>query len=153
MSYTIGIDFGNTIVYNDKSHHLKKAFPHALKVIKKLAARYPVHIVSRVDARQKIEVKRWMKDNNFFVKTGIPEANVHFCSERHQKGGICFILQITHFIDDRPEVVAHLDDEVNAYLFRPNMNDYVKFGDIMATKKVAIVHHWKDIEKVFFDED
>ena len=146
----IGIDFGNTITYKPVGATSAIAFPNALRVVKALASKYPCHIISKVNAQQKVDVLTWMVANDFFNQVGIPESNLHFCEERHQKNAICVRLGVTHHIDDRPEVVAHLDSNINAYLFRPNMDDYVKFADSLATKKVAIVQDWITIEKIFF---
>jgi len=42
----------------------------------------------------------------------IQRANVRFCQERPQKAVHCRQLGITHFIDDREDVLAHLDGVV-----------------------------------------
>lgn len=58
--------------------------------------------------------------HRFFERTGIPPDNLRFCIERSQKAGHCASLGITHFIDDRADVLDHLEGVVlHRYLFGP----------------------------------
>ena len=143
----IGIDFGNTIVQTVKRHGERKEFPNAIKVITKMAEKHPIHIISKVDERQMIEVKRWLRDNLFFERTGIPRDHLHFCAERRDKNEICLRLKVTHHIDDRPEVVAFLSNDIKGYLFRPVPKDVVKF--FHSLRNACIVQSWKEIEDMF----
>ena len=150
MNKVIGIDFGNTIVRNVKGSGLKKPFPDALRVVRRIAETYPVHIISKVNDIQKKHVLQWISDNDFFLKVQIPEDHLHFCAERWEKDRICISLGVTHHIDDRPEVVAHLNHQIQAYLFRPTPKDVVKYFPILCVNEVNIVQSWKEIERIFF---
>lgn len=50
----------------------------------------------------------------------IAPQHLRFCLERAQRAQHCRELDITHFIDDRPDVLEHLEGVVrNRYLFGP----------------------------------
>ncbi|MDD5318824.1 MAG: hypothetical protein PHF79_03360 [Candidatus Pacebacteria bacterium] len=126
---TVGIDIGDTIV--ERSGDTRQAFPDALRVIKRLVAERfgnNSHIVSKVNAEQMIRVRKWLDENRFHELTGLPASNVEFCAERHEKAPICEKLGITHFIDDRPEVISHMTSVPHRFLFRPNMDDYERLS-------------------------
>lgn len=43
-----------------------------------------------------------------------------FCEKREGKNPICKILKVTHFIDDRLEVLGYLETVENKFLFNPD---------------------------------
>jgi hypothetical protein len=46
--------------------------------------------------------------------------HLRFCFERHEKARHCLDLGLTHFLDDRLDVLAHLEGVVpHRYLFGP----------------------------------
>jgi hypothetical protein len=65
-------------------------------------------LVSRCDEIDERLIVEWLTRQDFFTRTGIAAERVHFCRERHDKLGICRRLAITHFVDDRLEVLGHL---------------------------------------------
>lgn len=79
-----------------------------------------VHVVTRYDATYGPgRVIEWLEHKGFFTRTGIPMERYHPCTERHEKAPICLELGITHFVDDRAEVLSHMIDQVgHLYLFR-----------------------------------
>jgi hypothetical protein len=58
-----------------------------------------------------------MAPHAFFGRTGIAEGNVHFVRERHEKAPICRELGVTHVVDDRVDVLRHLESVPHRYLF------------------------------------
>ena len=63
---------------------------------------------------------RWLEHHDFYQRSGIPASHVRFCLERPQKADHCRELGITHFIDDRSDVLQHLTGIVPwRYLFGP----------------------------------
>lgn len=62
----------------------------------------------------------WLRHHRFFELTGIAPENLRFCLERPQKADHCRKLGITHFIDDRPDVLQCMNGVVeHRYLFGP----------------------------------
>ena len=79
-----------------------------------------VWIVSKCGAKVRARTLDWFAHHLFFERTGIDPANVHFCRERPQKAGICADLGITHFVDDRLDVLDPMRGVVPwRYLFGP----------------------------------
>ncbi len=66
-----------------------------------------VYVVSRVHEGPE-RVLSWLRNKDFFKRTGIPESHFNYCAERSEKAPICKAIGITHFIDDRAEVLRHL---------------------------------------------
>lgn len=141
----LGLDFGLTVV--DTRHYPRVAFPNAIRVIRRLVKERAdkVYIISKVNETQKESVENWIQENDFFAITGIPSANIRFCAERKEKGEICRVLGVTHHIDDRPEVMAHLNKGIKKYLFQPESIDVVTFFNVL--KNTKILHDWLEIEK------
>jgi hypothetical protein len=79
-----------------------------------------VYLVSRYPAEKGPErVQEWLRHVDFYGRTGIPESHLYQCAERHEKTPICKDLGVTHFVDDRAEVLAHMIESVpHLYLFQ-----------------------------------
>ena len=79
-----------------------------------------VWIVSKCGARVRQRTLDWFAHHSFFERTGIDPVRVRFCRERPQKAGICAELGITHFVDDRLDVLEPMRDIVRwRFLFGP----------------------------------
>lgn len=151
----LGIDLGNTIT--DKklfggSALEKMPQPDAFRVIKRLIQERfgdKVHIVSKVTPEEEIRAIAWLENYNFFDASGLIESHVEFCLERHDKAPICERLGITHFIDDRPEVLSHMTTVPYRFLFQGDQQEYETYKHALAG--VIIVESWGDIEKYFFN--
>jgi hypothetical protein len=145
----LGIDFGNTIAVKRNGVHI--GWPLAESSIRQFVEQgITVHIISKVNERQKKEVENWMLSEGFFEETGVPSANLHFCEHRNQKGQIAINLGITHHIDDRPEVMMHMPEEVCKYLFNPEPSEVVKFFNQM--QNTMIVNDWEEVVDEIFSE-
>ena len=79
-----------------------------------------VWLVSKCGERVQQRTRKWLVHHRFFEATGIDPGNLRFCLQRPEKALHCRDLQITHFIDDRPDVLVALDGIVpHRYLFGP----------------------------------
>jgi len=79
-----------------------------------------VWLVSKCGRRIEDRTRRWLARHRFFERTGIPQEQIRFCRDRPGKAPICRELRITHFIDDRLDVLGYLDGVVPyRYLFAP----------------------------------
>jgi hypothetical protein len=79
-----------------------------------------VWLVSKCGPRVQEKTRHWLRHHRFFERTGIPPLNLRFCLERPQKADHCRELGITHFVDDRPDVLQHLEGVVpHRFLFGP----------------------------------
>jgi len=146
-SEALGIDLGDTIFTTQNG--IKFPFRGAYGIIKKLVEqrfKERSYIVSRVNPEQKVRALTILKEESFHELTGLPAKNVEFCELRHEKAPICERLGITHFIDDRPEVMSHMQTVPHRFLFRPIAEDVELFKDKL--EGVIIVQSWAEIERL-----
>lgn len=142
----LGIDLGNTL-FNKENY---PDFPDSLRVVRRLAIERfgfkNIHIVSRVTPEQEKRALIYVSRQIFKDKTRITLDRVHFCRERHEKGPICEILGITHFIDDRPDVLIHMPTNVKPILFNPRTEDRATYTKEI--RSMYIVENWLEIERL-----
>lgn len=138
----LGIDLGRTIVRTVEGVPI--VYEDAFEVIQKLVEESDVtFIVSKVSEKQEERSRKWLIDVGFCEKTGISLGKVHYCRTRPEKGPICQRLGITHFIDDRAEVMYHMPKRVNKILFQPDAEEMKRF-----TVNAKVVQSWKEIERL-----
>jgi hypothetical protein len=82
-----------------------------------------VHLVSKCGERVERRSLLWLAHHDFYARTGIRAGNVHFCRTRQAKAPIAAALGLTHFVDDRLEVLSYLETVPNRYLFRPREHE------------------------------
>jgi len=103
--------------------------PNAIESIIKLINLFNgnVWLVSKAGVNTQNKTLLWLDHREIYQETGLSRDNVRFCRKRHEKAGHCKELGITHFIDDRIDVLKHLKYIVpNLYLFgeQPKL-DYI----------------------------
>lgn len=92
----------------------------AFDAVARLAAgvfEYRVHIVSKAGPKISALTREWLGHTGFFARTGVSPGNLWFVRTRPEKAPICARLGITHFVDDRLDVLAHLTTVEQRYLF------------------------------------
>lgn len=97
-------------------------FEGMFEVVPALVRRFDgqVWIVSKCGKRIQERTLQWFEHHHFFERTGINSRNVRFCLQRPDKAVHCRELGITHFIDDRIDVLQAMVGIVqNRYLFGP----------------------------------
>jgi hypothetical protein len=120
----LGVDIGRVIIAGSSPDGEDTAFfqggldnavrtpavPGALAALAHLSDRFGrrVWLVSKCSVRSEARSLAWLRHHEFFTGTGIPAGNVRFCRRRSEKAPICAELGITHFIDDRAEVLHHM---------------------------------------------
>ncbi len=152
----LGIDIGGVIIdrVNDKTdtsffgtNYLQTtAVPGAIRVIRRLVnERFgdAVYLVSKCGKNVEQKTLHWLAHNNFFELTGVSEDHVRFCRERHEKAGICAEFGITHFVDDRLEVLSHLTMVGTRFLFDPRPDEVHQFSQHL--KYVRQVDSWSEL--------
>ena len=98
-----------------------------------------VWLISKARPKMQEKTRLWLAHHGFFERTGIAPEHLRFCFERHEKAGHCQELQLTHFVDDRLDVLQHLDGVVpHRFLFGPQ-----KAGTAVPPS-VVHVRNWKD---------
>ncbi|QSI33649.1 hypothetical protein GNX71_30425 [Variovorax sp. RKNM96] len=105
-----------------------------------LVARFEgrVWLVSKCGPSVQAKSRAWLQHHRFFERTGIAPGNLRFCLQRPQKADHCRELGITHFIDDRSDVLRHLEGIVpHRYLFGPQ-------GKPVTVAGLVLLPAWKD---------
>lgn len=142
----LATDFGDTIEARDDKG-VKVELPRAMEVLRRCVASFKaVYIISKVNDRQRQEVVEWITEHKLHEVTGILPENVFFCPERRDKGPIAARLNITHMIDDRPEVMVYMPDSVCKILINPSQADVQRWHQ----KRCLQVSDWTQIEKILF---
>lgn len=135
----LGIDIGNVIVDGSgtrgradtsmleeylRTPQMDGAF-EAITLLNNRRFKDRIWLVSKARARMQAKSTHWLRFWKFFETTGIAEDRLRFCLERPEKAVICGELGITHFVDDRLDVLDAMDGIVpNRYLFRPEIPEY-----------------------------
>ncbi|MEV6347073.1 hypothetical protein [Actinoplanes sp. NPDC051851] len=76
-----------------------------------------VHLVSKAGPKVERNTRDWLAHHRFGAMTGVAEEHVHFVRERQDKAGVCARLGVTHFVDDRLDVLGFLETVPHRYLF------------------------------------
>lgn len=133
----IGIDIGGVIINkkpfaHDKdtafdedgtgTHYLDTpAVESAFDVIRKICLIFGwenTWIISKCYEGTQKKTRKWLRHNKFFEKTGFHPDHVIYCYERSSKVHLAKGLGLTHFIDDRREVLDFMRGVVpNLFLF------------------------------------
>jgi hypothetical protein len=131
----LGVDFGGVI--NDGASHpsgddtaflsggyeaamATPVMAGAIDALKRLSVVLDgrIWVVSKCGPRIQQRTEQWLEHHRFFERTGIDATHIRFCRQRPEKANHCAELSVTHFVDDRGDVLGHLDGIVeHLYLF------------------------------------
>lgn len=129
----IGVDIGRVVINGDGpdtnffGHHLDEAMrtpavPGAFAAVAELVERFAgqVWLVSKCGPKIQARSLAWLDHHGFWAATGLDREHVRFCRERADKAIHAKRLGLTHFVDDRLDVLGHLLGLVERrYLFGP----------------------------------
>ena len=155
MVEKLGVDVGGVITEGGNEMFteqflLAKQMEGAFDALTKLQSRFGdrIYVVSKCGVRMQQKTVEWMNHHRFEHYTGIPRNQVEFCLERYQKGGIAERLGLTHFIDDRLEILGCLPEMVaTRILFRPKPAEVKRFERFLDSR-VHQVQGWNDVLKL-----
>jgi hypothetical protein len=156
MADTLGVDVGGVIIdrvddaldtsFFGDNFLQTPAVDGAFEALRALSAgpfSGRVFLVSKCGPRVQAKTLAWLGHRGFHDYTGIPEDHVHFCRKREDKEGICRELAITHFVDDRLEVLSYLSGVPALYLFRPDPAEVSRYSRFLP--RVRQVMTWQEI--------
>ncbi len=150
-SQVLGVDIGGVIIdrvsEDDQSYIEAAAVDGAFEAIARLVQqrfREHVWLVSRCEESREPVLLEWLAQHDFFGSTGVSRQHVRFCRQRHDKATICQQLGMTHFIDDRLEVLSHLVGTVpHLYLLPSRAEGMDRFHQFLP--HVHLVRRWSEI--------
>lgn len=113
-----------------------------------VAARFgpAVHLVSKCGEQTEAHTRQWLAHHDFHGRTGVPAQNVHFCRTRAAKAPIAADLALTHFVDDKLEVLSYLTTVPHRFLFRPRRAEVAAHAQHLS--EVRRVESWPDLVAV-----
>ena len=83
-------------------------------------------LVSKCGPRIEARTRLWLDEWRFYEATGMPREHLRFCRKRPEKRDHAVALGLTHFVDDRLDVLRHLEGAVpHRYRFGPARPDDV----------------------------
>lgn len=83
-----------------------------------------VFIVSKAGPKIASLTRQWLGERGGVGREGIDPANVHFVRKRPDKHPVCEQLAVTHFVDDRLDVLQHLASVDRRYLFTGGLGQH-----------------------------
>ncbi|WP_433269083.1 hypothetical protein ACQPWR_11120 [Micromonospora vinacea] len=102
-----------------------------------------VHLVSKCGEATERRTREWLAHHDFPAHTGIPVERVHFCRTRPDKAPIARRLRLTHFVDDKLEVLGYLDSVPHRFLFRPRRAEVAAHAALLPL--VHRVESWSEL--------
>ena len=155
----LGVDIGNVIINNRLND------PEVVKVDEAVYAAFPpsggvfeslktlndyfggeVYLISKCTEWAQIQILAWLKAHDFYTKTGIKPENVNFVRQRNEKDAVCVKLGVTHFVDDRLEVLSYMVESTpNLILFQPDQEEVNEFKQFLS--KVTVANDWNEVVK------
>lgn len=155
----IGIDIGGVIIdrnRNDESdtslfgeNYLNAyAVKDAFQAIQRLNCggifKDQVYVVSKCGHNIERKSREWLAHNKFHEFTGVPAERVRFCRRRSEKAPIAQELGLTHFVDDKLEVLGYMRDVVpNRILFNPDLSEVKAMSQTAGPAVLAF--SWMDV--------
>lgn len=153
----LGIDIGRVII--DGPHHpgggdtaffhgdeatllATPEVPGAVEAIGRLVEWFAgqVWLVSKCGPVVEARTRRWLDGHDLYGRTGLPREHVRFCRRRADKREHCVALDLTHFVDDHPEVHAAILGVVeHQYFFGPQGHPVPAYGQAAVTFQCALV--------------
>ncbi len=155
----LGVDIGNVIINNRLND------PEVVKVDEVVYAAFPpsegvfdslktlndyyageVYLISKCTEWAQVQILAWLTSHDFYVKTGIKPNHVNFVRQRNEKDAVCIRLGVTHFVDDRLEVLSYMIESTpNLILFQPDQEEVNEFKQFLP--KVTVANDWNEVVK------
>lgn len=115
----LGVDIGGVI---KDSGYLGGEVPGAIDALARIQTHGGfdyLYLVSQTVYGSRWYVQRWLTQRDFWARTGIKkDSDVLFCNHRCHKADLAAELHLTHFIDDRFDVLNYMPASVtHRFLF------------------------------------
>lgn len=156
MGGRLGLDVGGVIIalptendqdFEEKSFLKTPPVKGAIAAIRALALEYfgpdNIWFISKCRARTAVLSPKWFRLQGVFETTGISGDHILTCLRREDKATRCRELGITHFVDNRLSVLAHMVDVVpNLFLFQGVEEELVAPEYQELLKRISRAKNW-----------
>lgn len=146
MQDILGIDCGDVILFTFGGQ-----VPGSLTSLRELAANgrfKEIHVISKALPTTRLFFTARLALIDFWNYTGIPQSHLHFCTYYEDKDAICATLGVTHFVDDRLQVLRALTAVPHRYLLRadgaPRARETDKYGPV--PNGITPVRSWPELQ-------
>ena len=151
----LGIDIGRVIISGEGADTsfldgdeaaalVAPAVTGAFAAIAELWRRFDgqVWLVSKAGTRIQGRTRQWLDAHDFHAATGLPRDRLRFCRQRREKADHALDLELTHFIDDRFDVLQYLEGIVpHRFLFGPQRRSYPPQSTLICVRDWKAVTH------------
>lgn len=111
----------------------------ALKQLNESQFKNNIYIISKYSEHGPDRMYDWIESKDFYLKTGIPKEHVHLCGTDAEKTPIGEKLELSHYVDDKPEILETFVGKIpNLYIFNPA--DGAKYDS-----SIQSVSSWADL--------
>ncbi|MFC4147194.1 hypothetical protein ACFO0M_13135 [Micromonospora mangrovi] len=148
----LGVDVGGVIIERTAGDDDTSFFgpdylrtPPLAGVFEALAALVPrfdeAYVVSKCTEPTEERTRQWLAHHDFHTRTGIGPDRLYFCRTRPEKGPIAARLGLTHFVDDRLDVLTCLDTVPHRYLLG------AREGEVTGVEQAGVhrVESWPEL--------
>jgi len=165
MKKVLGVDIGGVIfdfapIFKTNGDVTEEEILHtpvmegsieSLSVLNKTLFKDSIYLVSKYGEDGPKSIQKWLEKQNFYERTGIAREHLFQCAERHEKAPIVKDLGITHFVDDRAEVMSHFSDFVpNLYHFQSILEDRNEWAKNIPN--MTFVESWSELLRILNKE-
>jgi hypothetical protein len=102
-----------------------------------------VYIISKAGPKVEGKTREWLDHHDVFTRTGVSAEQLFFVRDRKGKALLCRKLGITHFVDDRLDVLLYLDTVEHRYLFVGGLGRHPPPAQV--PEEVSEVSSWPDL--------
>jgi hypothetical protein len=89
-----------------------------------------------------------LANHRFFKETGIDSSHLRFCRQRSEKADRCAELDVTHFVDDRVDVLGYLVGTVaHLFLFGSRSGRQPEVVGAGLPETAIAVRDWREAER------
>lgn len=154
MAEGFGTDIGGVLAAHATLEFLEQAGRHlavpeiegGFAALRRLSAERfgdQTYVISMCDEEIEVRSREWLTHTNFLDRTSLSWDRVIYCRTFEEKAIIAGELGLTHFADDRLQVLGDFNRGERLYLFRPNEQECARFAQHLG--KVSVVQSWDEI--------
>lgn len=148
--YDLARDFQPNKVVTEEEVLNTPAIPGAIEslaVLNRHDFKDSIYLISKYGPDGPGSIQKWLEKQNFYELTGISRDHLYQCAERHEKAPIVRDLGVTHFVDDRAEVMSYFADFVpNLYHFQSLLEDKEEWGSKISN--LTFVNSWEELLEI-----
>ena len=154
MTERFGTDIGGVLAAHATLEFLEQPGRHlavpeiegafdAVRQLRKEKFGNEAYVISMCDEEIEVRSREWLTHTDFVERTGVEWERIIYCRTFAEKAQIAGRIGLTHFVDDRLEVMAGFNNGERLYLFQPDKQKSAPFRQHL--HKVLEVQSWREI--------